>query len=309
MTSGTPSGNLPSNLSGNLSSNLSTDPTGTSARRLARGLVLASHAAPAAVVTGLAAALAGALGSGWLVVTLVTVAVGTGQLSVGWSNDWIDARRDTAVGRTDKPVVAGLVTARTLRGAAFAALAVCVVASLALGVVPGVAHLVAVGGAWAYNARLKATVWSWLPYALSFGLLAVFVVLAAPGPRVPAGWAVAAAALLGTGAHVANTLPDLEDDAATGVRGLPHRLGRRASEVLAPCLLVAAVAVVVTGPAGAPGPAAWVGGAVAVGLALAAGVMALARPRSRAPFGLSMCVAVVCVVLLALAASEAAVLP
>ncbi|MFD6139016.1 UbiA family prenyltransferase [Promicromonospora sp. NPDC060271] len=281
----------------------------TSARRLIRGLALASHAAPAAVVTGLAAALAAALGSGPLTLALVTVAVGTGQLSVGWSNDWIDAERDTAVGRADKPVVAGLVTARILRGAAFAALAVCVVASLALGVVPGTAHLVAVGGAWAYNARLKATAWSWLPYALSFGLLAVFVVLAAPGPRVPAVWAVAAAALLGTGAHVANTLPDLEDDAATGVRGLPHRLGRRASGVLAPCLLVVAVAVVVTGPAGAPGPAAWVGGAVAVGLALAAGVMALVRPRSRTPFGLSMCVAVVCVVLLALAAAETAVLP
>jgi 4-hydroxybenzoate polyprenyltransferase len=271
--------------------------------------VLASHAAPAAVVTGLAVALAAALGSGWLTLALVTVAVGAGQLSVGWSNDWIDARRDAAVGRTDKPVVAGLVTARTLRGTAFTALAVCVVASLALGVVPGTAHLVAVGGAWAYNARLKATVWSWLPYALSFGLLAVFVVLAAPGPRVPAAWAVTAVALFGTGAHVANTLPDLEDDAATGVRGLPHRLGRRTSGVLAPGLLVAAVAVVVSGPAGDPAPAAWVGGAVAAGLAVAAGVTALARPHSRAPFGLSMCVAVVCVVLLALAASETAVLP
>lgn len=282
---------------------------GTEGRRLARGLVVASHAAPTAVVTALAAALAAALGSSGVTIALVTVAVGTGQLSVGWSNDWIDAPRDIVVGRTGKPVVAGLLTARTLRDAAFAALAVCVAASLALGVTAGVAHLVAVGGAWAYNARLKATAWSWSPYALSFGLLAVFVVLAAPGPRVPAGWAVAAAALLGVGAHVANTLPDLEDDAATGVRGLPHRLGRRASGVLAPCVLVTAVAVVVTGPTGAPGPAAWAGGAVAAGLALAAGATALTRPRSRAPFGLSMGVAAVCVVLLALAAADTAVVP
>jgi 4-hydroxybenzoate polyprenyltransferase len=281
--------------------------SGSEARRLAHGLVLASHAAPAAVVTGLAAALAAALGSGVVTVALVTAAVGTGQLSVGWSNDWIDAQRDLAVGRADKPVVAGLVTARLLRGAAFAALAACVAASLALGAVPGAVHLVAVGGAWAYNVRLKATAWSWSPYALSFGLLAAFVVLAAPGPRVPAGWAVAAAALLGTGAHVANTLPDLEDDAATGVRGLPHRLGRRASGVLAPCLLVVAVAVVVAGPAGPPTPSAWVGGATAACLAVGAGAMALARPHSRAPFGLSMGVAVVCVALLALAASDIAV--
>ncbi|MDR7385040.1 UbiA family prenyltransferase [Promicromonospora iranensis] len=283
--------------------------SGKEVRRLARGLVLASHAAPTVVVTGLSAALAAALGSDGTTVALVTAAVGTGQLSVGWSNDWIDAARDATVGRIDKPVVAGLVTARGLRAAALAALAVCVAASLALGLAPGAAHLVAVGGAWAYNARLKATVWSWLPYALSFGLLAVFVVLAAPGPRVPAGWAVAAAALLGTGAHVANTLPDLEDDAATGVRGLPHRLGRRACGVLAPCLLLAAVGLVVTGPGGPPAPAAWFGGAVAACLALAAGATALARPRSRAPFGLSMGVAVVCVVLLALAASDIAVVP
>ncbi|GAB2477373.1 UbiA family prenyltransferase [Promicromonospora xylanilytica] len=278
-------------------------------RRLVRGLVRASHAAPAAVVTGLAAALAAALGSGTGTVVLVTVAVGTGQLSVGWSNDWIDAERDAAVGRTDKPVVAGLLTARTLREAAFVALAVCVAASLALGPAPGVAHLVAVAGAWAYNARLKQTAWSWLPYAVSFPLLAVTVVLAAPGPRVPAAWAVGAVALLGVGAHVANTLPDLEDDASTGVRGLPHRLGRRVSGVLAPCLLVAAAAVVVTGPAGAPNAAAWAGGAGAVGLALAAGVSAVARPRSRAPFGLGLGVAVLCVALLGLSAGEIAVAP
>ncbi|GAA4697078.1 4-hydroxybenzoate polyprenyltransferase [Promicromonospora umidemergens] len=281
----------------------------TEARRLVSGLVRASHAAPAVVVTGLAAALAAALGSGWGTVALITVAVGSGQLSVGWSNDWIDAARDVAVGRTDKPVVAGLLTAGTLRDAALVAVAVCVATSLALGLAAGAAHLVAVAGAWAYNARLKQTVWSWLPYALSFALLAVAVVLAAPGPRVPAGWAVAAAALLGVGAHVANTLPDLEDDAATGVRGLPHRLGRRASGVLAPSLLVAAVAVVVTGPAGAPGRAAWIGGTIAVGLALAAGISTVARPRSRAPFGLSLGVAVVCVVLLGLTAADIAVGP
>src|SRR5690606_1332400 len=272
-------------------------------------LVRASHAAPAVVVTGLATALAAALGSPTATVVLVAVAVGAGQLSVGWSNDWIDAARDVAVGRLDKPVVAGLLTPRTLRRAALGAVAVCTVASLALGVLPGVAHLVAVAGAWAYNARLKATAWSWLPYAVSFGLLAVAVVLAAPGPRVPAAWAVAAVALLGVGAHVANTLPDLEDDAATGVRGLPHRLGRRASGMLAPALLVAASVVVVAGPAGPPGALAWAGGALAVRLATAAGVAAVVRPRSRAPFGLGMAVAVVCVALLAQATGDIAVLP
>ena len=44
--------------------------------------------------------------------------------------------------------------------------------------------------------------------------------------------------------HLTNVLPDLEDDAATGVRGLPHRLGPRASAVVAAvALIVGAVAV------------------------------------------------------------------
>jgi 4-hydroxybenzoate polyprenyltransferase len=275
--------------------------------RLLVGLVRATHAAPAAVVTALAALLAAALGSGVATTVLVTAAVGTGQLSIGWSNDWMDAERDTAVGRADKPVVAGLVTAPTLRACALSAAAACVVLSLATGLVPGLVHVVAVAGAWAYNAGLKATVWSWAPYAVSFGLMATFVVLAAPGDRVPAGWVVLAVALLAVGAHVVNTLPDLDDDAATGVRGLPHRLGRRASGVLAPALLVAAAAVVVAGPAGPPRAVAWAAGALAAALAVAAGACAVLRPRSRAPFALSLGVAVLCVALLGLSVGDAAV--
>ncbi|WP_144723208.1 UbiA family prenyltransferase [Cellulosimicrobium sp. TH-20] len=271
-------------------------------RGLVRGLVVASHFPPTVMVTAFALALSAGIGAGARTTTLVALAVLTGQLSVGWSNDWLDARRDVAVGRADKPVVTGLVTAATLRAAALVALGACVVLSLATGLLPGVVHVVAVGVAWSYNALLKATWWSWAPYAVSFGLLAVFVVLAAPGAGRPAPWAVAAAALLGVGAHVANTLPDLEDDAATGVRGLPHRLGRRASSVLAPVLLAAASALVVLAPPTPPGPVTWALGAVAVVLALAAGAVGVVRPRSRAPFALSMAVAGVCVVLLVLAA-------
>ena len=53
-------------------------------------------------------------------------------------------------------------------------------------------------------------------------------------------WITAAGALLGAGAHFANVLPDLEDDARTGVRGLPHRIGRVGSLVLTWVTLLAA---------------------------------------------------------------------
>ncbi|MBM7495377.1 UbiA family prenyltransferase [Oerskovia paurometabola] len=269
------------------------------------GLALASHAGPTVVVTVLAGFFAAGVGSGPGPTALVTAAVLTGQLSVGWSNDWLDARRDVAVQRTDKPVVAGLVTTRQVHAAALVAAGLCVVLSLATGIVAGLVHLVAVASAWSYNAWLKSTVWSWAPYAVSFGLLPLFVVLAGPG-RAAAPWAMTATALLGVGAHVANTLPDLEDDRATGIRGLPHRLGRTRASVLAPTVLVAAVAVVVLGPPGPPSVAAWVGGAVAVALAVSAGVVAVRRTASRLPFALSMAVAAVCAVLLVLAGPDVA---
>ena len=79
-----------------------------------------------------------------------------------------------------------------------------------------------------------------LPYAVSFGLLPAFVVLALPGRRRRRpGWS-RRARLLGAGAHFANVLPDLADDARTGVRGLPHRLGAAGAAVAAAGLLLAA---------------------------------------------------------------------
>lgn len=274
------------------------------AGRVVRGLALACHPGPAAVVTVLAASLAVGLGSDVRTTLLVTAAVLAGQLSVGWSNDWIDAGRDLAVARPDKPVVAGLLDAAVLRRWALGALVVCVPLSFATGLVPGAVHVVAVASAWSYNAWLKRTAWSWAPYALSFGLLLVFVALAEPGRGVPTGWGVLAASLLGVGAHVANVLPDLEDDAATGVQGLPHRLGRTRATAVALGALLAAVAVVVLAPPGGPGTAAWVGGAAALVLAGVGGGVALVRRRSRLPFTLSMAVAAVCVALLVLAAPD-----
>ncbi len=268
---------------------------------LARGLVAACHPGPTAVVTVISAVLLAGIGTTWSRGLLATAAVLTGQLSIGWSNDWLDAHRDATVRRFDKPVVSGAVTAGMLRSAAWAAAVGCVVLSFATGLRPGLVHVVAVAVAWSYNARLKDSVWSWLPYAVSFGLLPVFLVLTVPG-EAPAAWAVGCAALLGAGAHVANVLPDLDDDAATGVRGLPHRLGRRASGVLAPVLLVGGVAAAVLGTLHAPGGLPALGvlalGVMAAVLAVDAGAVALTRPMSRSPFALSMAVAGLCVVLL-----------
>jgi 4-hydroxybenzoate polyprenyltransferase len=269
--------------------------------RAVHGLALACHPGPTVVVTGLAVALAAGIGAAPATMLLLGAAVLTGQLSVGWSNDWLDAARDLAVARPGKPVVAGLLDAGTLRTAAVVAAMACVPLSLATGWLPGTVHLIAVAGAWAYNLVLKRTVLSWLPYAVSFGLLVQFVTLAQPGRPVATWWATAAASLLGFGAHAANVLPDFEDDAATGVSGLPHRLGRARTTAMAFGSLMASVALVVLAPAGRPSVAAWAGGGAAVVLAGVGAVASGEDSRSRLPFTAAMAVAVVCVVVLVLA--------
>src|SRR4051794_41679632 len=68
---------------------------------------MSCHPGPALAVTVVATLLAVAAGAPARTVALVGAAFGVGQLSIGWSNDWLDAARDVAVGRGDKPVAAG----------------------------------------------------------------------------------------------------------------------------------------------------------------------------------------------------------
>ena len=90
--------------------------------------------------------------------------------------------------------------------------------------------------------------------------------------------------------HFSNVLPDLEDDERTGVRGLPHRLGRRVSAAVAAGALVAgATAVLVGSAAGSPpSPLSWLFFAGVVGVAGWGLVAALARPPRRLVFRLVM---------------------
>ncbi len=257
---------------------------------MAWALLRAAHAGPALAVTVLSLLLgvAADLDPGRL--ALVTAAVLTGQLSVGWSNDLLDAARDAAVGRRDKPIATGELPPALVRSACALALVATVVLSLACGPVPGLTHLVVVVSAWSYNLGLKSTVLSWLPYAVAFGSLPVFVHLAG-GSQAPAE-VVVGAALLGVGAHLLNVVPDLDEDAATGVRGLPHRLGARRSTVLAVALLVGAtVALLVLGSTG--GLSAVVGGVLVAGLAGLALV-----GTGRAPFYSAIGIALVDVAIL-----------
>jgi len=215
-----------------------TGSNGSSVVALARS----THPGPTVAVTVLSVVLAAAVGLGVGRTLLLGAAVLAGQLSIGLSNDLVDAARDRQVGRRDKPLALGLVSTSTAVAAVTVVTVLAVGLTFVLGWAAGVAHLVFLASGWAYNLGLKRTAWSAVPFVVGFGALPAVVTLAAAPPAAPAAWALVVGAAFGVAIHFTNVLPDLDDDARTGVVGLPHRLGRlRAGLVAFAALGTAAV--------------------------------------------------------------------
>ncbi|WP_436525765.1 UbiA family prenyltransferase [Actinoplanes sp. HUAS TT8] len=257
-------------------------------------LLRSSHPEPGAAVTVVMTLLAfGAGHRGWRLFG-VFLAVGASQLAVGWVNDWLDADRDRQTGRPDKPIASGAVSRRTVGVSGLIAALAAPVVAVPLGAPASATIGVATAFGLLYDWPLKSTAFSVVPYLVAFGLLPAFVVTALPDHPVPPLWLVTAAALLGAGAHFANVLPDLDDDAATGVRGLPHRIGAAGSRLAAAVLLLGATVTLVLGPPGAPSWSGWLAGAAAV-VVLPMGMYGASRARGR-PVALFRAVIVVALI-------------
>ena len=139
-------------------------------------LLRAAHPVPAFAVTMLTVLLAASMGVGTRTAVILFVAVFSGQLVVGWTNDLVDRERDRRVGRRDKPLAAGQISVGLVRSTTGVASVVCVATSLLCGLAAGLLHLtLGVCAALAYNFALKSTAFSWLPYSLAFGALPAVV--------------------------------------------------------------------------------------------------------------------------------------
>lgn len=271
--------------------------------RRVRAALGAAHAGPTAVVTLVTVLLAVVSGlEPWRVV-VVGLMMAANQLSIGWSNDALDAARDADAARDDKPVVRGEVSPRTIMALAVGAALTAVALSLLLGPALAVAHLVALASGWLYNEGLKRTLLATLCYIVGFGLIPLLVTLARDEPRPAAWWAVALGGMLGLAAHFANVLPDLEADRRHGIRALPHRLGARRAGAVALVALAVAGVLGAVGP-GAATPVTIVGAAATVALLVVGLVVLVRAPASRALFRVIMLAAVAAVVTLAGAAGS-----
>jgi 4-hydroxybenzoate polyprenyltransferase len=257
-----------------------------------------THPGPSFAVTIVTIVLSIGVGLAAWQSALLGLAMLLGQFSVGLSNDWIDAQRDIAAGRTDKPLATGAISVAAVRVSAIVTALVALALTVPLGPLPLLVHAIFIVSAWSYNLWLKTTPLSVLPYIVSFGLLPALVTLCLPAWA--AWWALGAGALLGVAAHFANVLPDLQADAATGVRGLPHRMGARASGIVIAVSLAAASVLLFVG---VPDVLHVVGLVLGVALAVACVVLVLRGVESRLLFRLIIAAALVDVVLLALSGS------
>ena len=158
---------------------------------------------------------------------LLAVAMLAIQFSIGAVDDLADAPADALASRS-KPLMDGRVPARLALGVAAAAATVGIALSALAGPFTALVALAGYGIGLAYDLRLKASAWSWLPYAAGIPLLPVFAWVGAtgrlPGPMLAlAGLGV----LAGADLAIANSLADAERDAASGTATIARALGQR----------------------------------------------------------------------------------
>lgn len=190
-------------------------------------LVLATHFPQALTMVILTTTLSFLFGQHGIILMFVLIATAAGQASIGWVNDFIDSKTDQENNRTHKPLVSNSLARVNLKLPILISLLVSVPFSfLAGGWLGGVANILAIASAQLYNLYLSRTVWSWLPYAVSFGLLMVFVTQSSSTKLWPSWQLVLIASCVGVIARIFNALPDIQMDKASELGGFVVWLGR-----------------------------------------------------------------------------------
>lgn len=177
---------------------------------------------------------------------LAAVAMLAAQVSISALNEWADADLDARAARL-RPIPLGLISRQ------FALVGASVLGGLALALsfTPGhgrvgtVLFTIGLGCGWLYDLVLKRMIFSFLPFAIAFPLLAVWVGVVAGRPLSALLPFFLVGAPLGIAIHLADSLPDLGSDAASNSHGLAVRLGpRRALLAIQGSLLLGSLLVV-----------------------------------------------------------------
>ena len=205
-----------------------------------KGLRQASHFGPTLIVTAISFLLARQLWwEGPAFVIAFTVALG--QFVVGWSNDLYDYKDDLAHGRTNKPLVSGLITPQYLTKWLRFMVPFSFIANLLgpLGIKGGLVYMFGIAWGVAYNFYFKFSAFSPLPYAIAFAALPSSIAISKG--ITPPLWMLLGGSIFGMAAHFINVIKDMEEDQVSGIQGLPQRLGTKRSVIVAITLIALGV--------------------------------------------------------------------
>lgn len=148
------------------------------------------------------------------------------QSAIGAVNDLMDRPLD-AEAKPWKPIPSGAITPAAARWVAVAAVAVASGLGATFGPAAWALSTAGLAVGLAYDLWLKRSALSGLTYAVALPLVPLWVwtALGRFAPRLL--WVAPIGLLLGFALQLVNALPDMEEDAAHGVRGTAQRLGRR----------------------------------------------------------------------------------
>jgi 4-hydroxybenzoate polyprenyltransferase len=205
-----------------------------------RGLKQACHFGPTVIVTTIAFVFGTYYWwEGPAFVIAFTVALG--QLVVGWSNDLYDYKDDLAHGRTKKPLVSGLITPQYLSKWLRFMVPFSFIANLLgpLGIRGGLVYMFGIAWGVAYNFYFKFSAFSPLPFAIAFAALPSSIAISKG--ITPPLWMLLGGSIFGMAAHFINVIKDMKEDQASGIQGLPQRLGTKRSVIVAITLIALGV--------------------------------------------------------------------
>jgi 4-hydroxybenzoate polyprenyltransferase len=179
----------------------------------------------------------------WSVIVLVIAAHTAMQVSIAMINDYCDRKLD-AEGKKNKPIPRGLVTPSEALIAGLVMIAVMLALLLLLPPLALLVSLCYLALGQAYNLGLKSTPWSGIVFALAMPLIPLYA-FAGVGRIVPfMFWLVPLGFFLGVALNLANSLPDIEEDGASGAKTLAVFLGVKRSFLVCQLLIVLSAALI-----------------------------------------------------------------
>jgi 4-hydroxybenzoate polyprenyltransferase len=179
----------------------------------------------------------------WSIIVLVIAAHAAMQISIAMLNDYCDRHLDAA-SKPGKPIPRGLIHAREALIGGLVMIAIMLILLIQLPLLALLVSLCYLVLGQAYNLGLKSTPFSGIVFALAMPLIPLYA-FAGIG-RVPyvLFWLIPTGFLLGIALNLANSLPDIEQDAANSAKTLAVVLGVKRSFAVCQSMIVLAAALI-----------------------------------------------------------------